>query len=395
MTTTVVGTKETVYSHSRLSLFDDWCERAFFHKYIELRPEPSGLPAKVGKIFHDAMNKLLSEGYSPDEAVFFSIYEHGGLPEGEKEIFLIVMVNRAYKRIQQYMNDYSDVLSELHLVVDLGNGRKLQGFLDIVVDDPVNDEVSINDFKTSWQPFSAESSKQLALYAWMFEQMRGGFVGSSFKGKLIFPRCDESSDSEVIFTREKMDEAYNWAISVIEEIESRDPSDINDWAMTTDRSKCENCSRSTLCSGGFLEGLPGDGIPKDEDEATKIGDFVLMQEIAIKRMKEGLKQFVKNKGAVPVQGGRWDFVQSEPSPSIPISVLQQYAEDHGLSPEDVLSAEKKTVKKWIEEDSTGFLKAQATWTTPRNSFKYVEDEKPEKPKRTNKSKGKGKGNDNE
>ncbi|MFC5449146.1 PD-(D/E)XK nuclease family protein [Paenibacillus aestuarii] len=373
--TVVIGTREKVYSHSRLSLFDEWCERAFFHKYVELRPDPSGLPAKIGKIFHNAMNKLLSEGYSPEEAVFFSIYEHDGLPEGEKEIFLIAMVNRAYKRIQQHTDDYSDVLSELHLVVDIGNGRKLQGYLDIVVDNPVIDEVSINDFKTSWQPYSAENSKQLDLYAWMYEKMRGGIVGSSFKGKLIFPRYDESTDSEVIFTREKMDKAYNWAISVIEEIESRDPSNINDWAMTTDRSKCENCSRSTLCSGGFMEGLPGDGNPKDEEEAGKIGDFILMHEIAIKRMKEGLKQFVKDKGAVHIRGGKWDFVQSEPSPSVPIPVLQQYAEDHGLNPADVLSSEKKTLKKWIVEDSTGFLRAQATWTTPRNSFKFVEDEK--------------------
>lgn len=390
MTVSVIGTDEKVYSYSRLSLFDQWCERAFYHKYIELRPEPSGLPAKIGKIFHDAMNKLLSEGYSPEEAVFFSIYEHDGLPEGEKDIFLIAMVNRAYKRIQKYSDDYSDVLSELHLVVDIGNGRKLQGFLDIIVDDPVNDEVLINDFKTSWQPFSAVNSKQLRLYAWMFEKMRGGYVGSSFKGKLIFPRYDESSDSEIVFTRENMDEAYNWTIRVIEEIESRDPSNIEDWSMTTDRSKCGNCSRSTLCSGGFLEGLPGDGIAMDRDEATKIGDYILMHELAIKRMKDGLKMFVKDNGAVPVQGGRWKFVQSEPNPKIPIAVLQQYAEDHGLNPEDVLTSDSQTVKKWIGEDSTGFLKAQATWTTPRNSFKYEEDEKPEKPKKSKKTKRKGK-----
>lgn len=390
-TTVVVGTKEKVYSHSRLTLFDEWCERAFFHKYIEGRPEPSGLPAVVGKIFHDAMNKLLSEGYSPEEAVFFSIYEHGGLPEGEKEVYLISMVNRTYNRILQFADEYSDVLSELHLVVDIGNGRKIQGYLDLVIDNPAYDVVTINDFKTTWQPFSAEGSRQLKLYAWMFEKMRGGFVASTFKGKLIFPRFDESMDSEIEFTRESMDEAYEWVVSVIEEIDSRDPSNIEDWAMTANRKNCEHCAFSTLCSGGFLNGLPGDGIPKDEDEAAHIGEFILMQELAIKRMKEGLKGFVKTKGAVPVRGGRWEFVQSEPTPTVPIKVLQQYAEDNGFDPETVLTTEKKAVKKWIDEDSTGYLKAQATWSNPKNSFKFVEDEKPEKPKRSKRSKkGEGK-----
>jgi RecB family exonuclease len=381
----ITATMEKIYSYSRLSLFED-CERAFFHKYIEGRPEPSGLPAIVGKIFHSAMEKVINEGYTPEEAVYFAVYEQNGLPEGEKISFLIAMVNRAFYRIQRLNDEYSDLLSELHLVVEVDGGRKLQGYLDIVIDDPANDEVSINDFKTSWQPFSAEDSKQLKLYAWMFEKMRGGFVAGTYKGRLIFPRCGDDAESEVVFTREEMDQAYQWANNTMDRIESKDPTSLEDWRMTTNRSKCEYCSRSTLCSGGFLEGLPGDGIPKDDVEASMIGDYVRMQELAIKRMKDGLKQHAKDSGPINVSGGRWDFVQSEPTPKISFPVLQQFAEDHQLDVEEVVTTDSKILKKWIEGDSTGFLKAQAAWTTPRSTFKFLEDEETKKPKKS-KSKG--------
>ncbi len=41
-----------------------------------------------------------------------------------------------------------------------------------------------------------------------------------------------------------------------------------------------------------MNGLPGDGIPKNEEEAARIGEFILIQENAIKRMKDGLKAHV-------------------------------------------------------------------------------------------------------
>lgn len=384
--TAIVGTNKTTYSFSRLSTFER-CERSFYHKYIEFRPEPSGMPAIVGKIFHLAMELVINEGYTPDDAVDYAIYGEAGLPQGETVDNLVYMVKRTFYRVQQLNTDYADVLSELHLEVDIGDGRKLQGFLDILIDDPASDEVSITDFKTSWQPFSAEESKQLKLYAWMFKQMRGGFVADTFKGILIFPRRAEFADSEVIFTDEEMEEAYQWAVDTIDKIESKNQYNIDEWKMTTDRSICNYCPRTTLCSGGFKDGLPGDGIPKDDLEALAIGEYIRMEELAIKRMKDGLRKYATDNGPVSVQGGRWDFSQSEPSPKVPVSVVKQYAEEHDLDLEKVFKTDNTTLKKWIEEDSTGYLDSQAKWTNPRKSFKFVEEKKDTKEPDETKVKG--------
>ncbi len=61
-----------------------------------------------------------------------------------------------------------------------------------------------------------------------------------------------------------------------------------------------------------------------------------------------------------------------------MDVLRQFAEDHGLDVNAVLTQDTKTLKKWIDGDESGFLKAQATWTTPRSTFKFVEEPKAKK-----------------
>lgn len=377
--TTNIKAIDKIYSYSRLSLFEQ-CQRAFYHKYIELRPDPSGMPAKIGKIFHLALELIINEGFAPEDAVNFAIYENNGLPEGETVLNMISMVKRAFHRIQQLHSEYVDIVSELHLKVKTEKGT-IQGFLDLVVDDPANDEIELWDFKTTWSPFTAKESKQLHLYAWMYKQMRGGIVAGRFKGKLIFPRRAEFEDSEVIFTDESIEDAYQWAANTIETIESKDPHNISEWNMTTDRTTCEHCPFSTLCSGGFINNLPGDGIPKDEAEAMAIGDFIRMQEVAIKRMKDGLKKYVKTNGPVATQGGRWEFVQSEPSPKLSIDILKKYAEDHELDFNDVLKIDSTILKKWIKEDSTGYLKSQAKWTSPRSTFRFIEVDLPDPEKK--------------
>jgi hypothetical protein len=301
--TATLSPTRTIYSYSRLSMFSD-CHRQFYHKYVDRRPYPPNTPMVVGKVFHAAIEKVLAQGYSPDEAVFFAIAEANGLPQGERDYFIMSMVKRAYQRFKDVQNDYLDISSELHLVVETEAGL-IQLFLDVVIDNPMVDELMIWDFKTSWHPFSAEDSKQLALYAYLFKTMRNGMVPTNYHGKLIFPRLKEDSDTHVVFTEEKLESARLWAVEAIWEIEKRDPDNIQDWEMTGDQKKCEFCPYVSLCAGGLFHGLPGDGTPKDADEAALIGQFILTQEMALKRMKEGIKKFSKKTGQpIVLNGGK-------------------------------------------------------------------------------------------
>lgn len=101
--TPTITKKQMIYSYSRLTMFND-CQRMFWHKYIEGRPYSSNTPMKIGKIFHSAISHVITEGYSPEEAVFMAIEEEGGLPEGERDFYLIAMVKRAYYRLQEFQS---------------------------------------------------------------------------------------------------------------------------------------------------------------------------------------------------------------------------------------------------------------------------------------------------
>jgi hypothetical protein len=364
-----------VYSYSRLTTFES-CMRMGYHKYIEGRPDPSGLPAIIGKIFHTAFNKVINEGYSPADSVMASIYEHGGLPEGERAWDLVRMTEFTFRRISEVRGEFSDITSETHLKIEIASGIIVQAYLDLIIEDPANDEVIIADLKTTWSPFLATSTKQLPLYGLLFKEMRGGFVPTSFRGLLIFPR-QSNSDSEIIFTDELLEQTRQWVIDLVHRIETAG-TDINNFPMATERKTCENCPFASLCAAGYMNGLPGDGVPKDGAEAALIGQYVLFQEQALKRMKEGLKAYVKSTMTpIDLPMGRWDFKQSEPIPKIPIDVLRQFADDHGLTVDDVITADSKKVKGWVESDVTGFLKSKATFTNPRSTFAFI-DHKEEK-----------------
>ncbi|MDQ0255531.1 CRISPR/Cas system-associated exonuclease Cas4 (RecB family) [Evansella vedderi] len=369
MTTATTKTKDKVYSYSRLNTFEG-CQRQFYHKYVEGRPIPGNLPMQVGKIFHLAIEMVISEGYSPEEAVLYASYAEGGLPEGERDQQIIKMVKKAYRRLKQFQNEHTDMISELHLKLETEEGY-IQGYLDIVLDNPMMDELLIMDFKTSWQSYAADT-KQLALYAYLFREMRNGFIPNTFKGRLIFPRLSEKDDSEVVFTDELLDEAYLWSQDMIRQIENKDASSIDEWKMTSDRVKCQYCSFASLCSGGMVDNLPSDGTPKDDEEASRIGEYIIMQEQSIKNMKDGLKKYAKdNKKAIPVNGGSWEHVKSEPNPKIDFLTLQEFAKEHDLDIDDLIKYDNKKLKKLIDGDESGKLKNKVEWTKPRSTFKFV------------------------
>ncbi|MGF7033481.1 hypothetical protein J2T17_004429 [Paenibacillus mucilaginosus] len=359
---------EKVYSYSRLMTTQD-CMRMFFYKYIEGRPDPSGMPAKIGKIFHDGFRKVLNEGFSPEDAVMSSTYEHGGLPEGERASDLVRMTLHTYRRLSEIQGEFADVTSEVHLQVEIAPGITVQGYLDIIIEDPSQDEVIIADAKTTWSPFDAGKTRQLPLYGLLFKEMRGGFLPASFRGRLMFTRFSEA-DSEIVLTDELLEETRQWVIDTVAKVEAAG-EDVANFPRTRDRKKCEYCPYATLCAAGFVDGLPGDGLPKDEEEAAEIGQYILLQELAIKRMKEGLKSYLKAaEKPLELPMGRWEFTKSEPSPKVPIEVLRQFAADHGLDENEVLIADSKKVKAWVESDVTGFLRSQATYTSPRTTFGF-------------------------
>lgn len=357
-----------VWSYSRLTSFER-CQRSFYHKYVEGRPTPSSAPMMTGKIFHLAIQLMITEGYSPDEAISYAVYQEGELPHGEKQTFIEWMLYRVYDILPK--DSYVDVTSELHLEVKTAKGL-VQGYLDIIIDDPRTNTTEIWDFKTGWTTTKAEKSRQLKVYAYLFHQMRRGMVGKNFIGKLIFPRIKEEKEmiSSLVITQDDMTEAKEWLEDTITTIEMKNALNRLDWEKTKERSNCQTCPFVSLCAGDYIHDLPSDGIPKDSLEAELIGSFILEQEQVLRNLKSGLKKWVKAEGNITVGNGQWFMNESVPKPKVDVEKLAIYAKNYDLNLMEVIKPDTQSVEKWLKEDENGDLEAIVTWTKPRETLTF-------------------------
>lgn len=363
-----LGGNSMKYSHSRLTTFDS-CMRKGYYIYIVGRSTPSGLPAIIGKIFHTSSQYMFQLGFSPVDATRASIYEHGGLPEGETANDMIRMAYNAYNRVNQLIGEYAEVTSEIHLEAELAPGVVVQGFLDIAIEDLSKDEILIVDYKTSWVPYDANKTHQLRLYALLYTIIRNNMLPSVFRGRLVFPRLNEG-DNEILITEDMMNETKAWVLEIVNRINEAG-STITNFPMTSNKRNCELCPFTSLCAASYVEGLPASGTPADHIEAEAIGDYIVMQELQLKKMKEGLKNYIKVTESVETLRGTWEFKFSEPSPKISIDDLKTYAAMSKQDITEVMALDNKKVMQWLESDATGFLSSHASFTSPRSTFVFT------------------------
>lgn len=355
--------KEQVWSYSRLATFER-CERSFFHKYIEERPTPPNMPMIMGKTLHRAIEWSINQGYEASDAVRFSIYEAGGLPEGEQYSTLLHMLQNALYRIPEDV----DVQSEVHLVLNTTLG-KVQGYVDLLIDNPASDLVEIWDYKSGWQDQEASTSKQLALYAWMLSELRGTALSGEFIGRIIMPRINSETDVEI--TPAIIEQAKMWFIHLVHAITSKTEA-IDDWKITKDKKNCETCPFVGMCASGIHElGFPNSGEVSSMEDAAIMGEYILMQEKYIKNLKKGMKKFVENNEPVPIGDKSWYIHSSTPTPKIEdMAELMSYAIENGLDITKVVKASPEKVQEWLDEDDTGRLDQLIQWTAVRKTLKF-------------------------
>lgn len=337
------------WSYSRLSTFER-CERQFFHKYVEKRPTPPSAPMITGKIVHLALELTLKEGYQPQDAVRHAIYEMGGLPEGESYSKVVQMVDNVMYRLP---TENAEIQAEVHLELRTTLGT-LQGYVDILIDDPVEDVFELWDAKSGWVEQDAEESKQVALYAWMLRELKGQAISDRFIGRLVFPRIDRESVVEL--TDADLETAKLWFVRLATQIKSKS-QERNDWHMTKNKKACETCPFVDMCAAGMLEnGLSASGNIGNADEAAAIGEYILMQEQVIKNLKKGLKTFVEEHEAISVGENHWHISESKPSPKIKdIHQLVSYALEHDLDYFPIMTIDSAKLSEWLDQDESGIL----------------------------------------
>lgn len=351
------------WSYSRIQLFES-CQRQYFYKYIMGLPTPATPPMKTGRILHRSVEWVLKEGYEPSDAVRFSIYETG-MPEGENFHSLLQMVQNALYLLPGIPSNYE---SEVYvtLLTTLG---KIRGYIDLLIENPVVDSLQIWDLKTGWQETEASKSKQLVFYAWLISELRGTALPSKLIGKLVFPRINRMT--EVIFTKEDIEQARNWFIRTVSLITAKS-NEIGDWDLSHDKSHCDNCPFVGRCASGISDrDFSFSGKYVAMDEAKRAGEWILLQEALLKKLKAGLKDFVENNEPVEIGSKSWFIKSSVPKPKVvDIQELMEFASDKDLEVSEILTADADKVQKWLDEDDSGMLEQLVEWTSVRKTLTY-------------------------
>jgi len=173
-----------VFSHSKLSTFENCPLKYKFHYLDKLSPEEEleGIEAFLGSRFHETMEwlyraKKLSKIRSLEETLdyFTKVWKenwHEGVQVVRKEFDARDYFNHGRKMVENYYNrvfvndDSTTIALEKLVLFDLGEGVKVRGFIDRLSQDK-NGVYEVRDYKTSgFLPTQkdVDGDRQLAFY---------------------------------------------------------------------------------------------------------------------------------------------------------------------------------------------------------------------------------------
>jgi len=174
-----------VYSHSRISTFEN-CPRQFYYRYVEKRPvETEGIEAFVGKRVHEVLerlNRFVERGQVPSLgkviARFRALWDETfqpervrivraeNPPESYRESGERCLTNH-YRRHYPFDRDESlGIEQHVSFSLDAEGRYRMQGIIDRIARAP-DGAVEIHDYKTGrWVPTqqALDQDRQLALY---------------------------------------------------------------------------------------------------------------------------------------------------------------------------------------------------------------------------------------
>ncbi len=278
------------YSYSKLNLFKS-CPRRYYHRYIEHIPEPPSSDAEFGKLVHSILAETIKsrKGHTDKKPEEVAAAIALGYPLlGEKEI------KQAVNLARRFLNGYlykENVLVEHKLTADLGNGRSIIGYADLIEFE--DDHITITDFKLGHSPYNVLETKQLPLYAWMAAQQ---FGTNNIVVRLVWLRNRQKFLSIENTDKALQQDAEAWSTDIIRNIEAAEQ--LPGWAGFTEQpgSQCAHCPYGANCLT----------LNKPEDPVA-IGSLILKLESFISDLKDKLKTHVETNGPVTINDEVFDF----------------------------------------------------------------------------------------
>lgn len=361
----------TLYSHSRLSAFEN-CPLKYKFAYIDkVKVERDSIEAFMGSRVHDVLEKLykdlkLQKRMSLKTALAYYnalwkrhwhkdiiIVKKGFTAEDYKKTGEVCIINY-YNKFQPFDDDLT-IDTEKRVVIELDKERKLQGYIDRL--SCKNDTYEIHDYKTSSslpEQSKIDEDRQLALYSIAVKE---GYKDAK-KVKLIWHYLSFDKELESTRTDQQLKELKKQTVELIKKIEST-----KEFNPITSKL-CDYCEFRDMCpKWSHLAKIESKDVKEfKKDEGVKLVDRfaeLKQQESDVKReveqVKEAIVNYCKQFGITAVFGSDnkvgWAEVDSLKIPAKGsdereelIKVLKEFRKFSDVSDLDV-----HALKKAIEE----------------------------------------------
>lgn len=292
-----------IYSYSRLKRYAD-CPASFQYKYLYEMPELPTESLVLGKTVHTAIQLYLT-GTELQNAVDQAILQEAEQAVDREEVLRLVE-HPMVKGIQ------SGQVEERFLIpLDSEGLIQLQGYIDWYEQLP-SGAIKLIDWKSNRQKYAPTDNHQLGLYSWYLSQVTGA---AEIDAELVFLRYPYAdSRQSYTYTSAEMEEARRWALALATEIEDKvaelnllDGGEDEHLFPAIPGKHCQTCSHASLC----IKSVHIEPVKiEDELDAQRVAAEVIRLESAATEMKEHLKAWAKEHGAIAVGDSRFDFVPS-------------------------------------------------------------------------------------
>lgn len=317
----------TVYSHSRLSVFEE-CRLRYRLKYVDrVRRDLEGVEAFLGSRVHESLEALYRDvmmGRAPPPEALLDDYRRRWDASWHDDVVIVngrygpaeyravgeECLRRYHARHFPFREDQT-LGVEVKVSLELPNGARLDGFADRVARDP-DGWIAIHDYKTSGTlptQADADQDRQLALYQAAAEAMWPGAPGMRLVWHYL--RFDERLVSTR--SREQIAALLRETARLVEAVEAE-----SDWRPTVSHL-CSWCPYWDLCpekmhewalrqKGPAEPSLLPHPTPAAEDASRALEDAVEAMrrrreaEAALEDARQRILAYAKVTGAAAVSG---------------------------------------------------------------------------------------------
>ncbi|MGH9804993.1 MAG: PD-(D/E)XK nuclease family protein [Candidatus Acidiferrales bacterium] len=308
-----------IYSHSRLSTFEQCPQRYKFQYLDRLTPDFESIEAFLGSRVHDTLEKLYADLKFDKVATLeelLAYYDRQWEMEFNANIRVVragrspdnyraagrKMLERYYRRFHPF-NQGTTLGLELHLNFPLADGVQFQGYIDRVT--RTGDHAyEIHDYKTSNSTPSqaeAERDRQLALYEIGLRQR----WPDAREVKLIWHYLLSETDLEVVKKPAGLEAARKETLKVVREVEAA-----RDFPPHESRL-CDWCGFYSICPAK-QHGQVVKALPKSEARAESgvqlVDRYVALKEkmkagkAQLEELEEAIYAFAEKSGATVLVG---------------------------------------------------------------------------------------------